>query len=99
MICSVSFVLVPSVLVVDVLSIVLALRVHVVFVVSASIFATLDNSVHQLQLVSWVAIRELGVADTLGRKHEFDCLRIHADTSQNVFARNELSKKIASLVE
>ena len=47
----------------------------------SSVFASLDDSVHELQLVSWVAVWELCVANALSSQHEFYSLGIHSLSS------------------
>ena len=65
----------------------------------SSVFASLDDSVHELQLVSWVAVWELCVANALSSQHEFYSLGIHSLSSKHVPAWDQLAEEIACLVK
>ena len=65
----------------------------------SSVFASLDDSVHELQLVPWVAVWELCVANALGSEHKFHCFGVHTLPSQDFRAWDQLTEEIACLVE
>ena len=76
--------LVPAILVVHIFSVILTLRVHIVFMMPACILTTLNNSVQQLQFVARVAIWEFCVANALGSEYKLHCFGVHTLASQDV---------------
>ena len=66
---------------------------------SASVFSSFDDSVHELQLVSWVAVWELCVANALCGKHKFHSLGIHSLSSKHCPAWDQLAEEITCLVK
>ena len=65
----------------------------------ASVFSSFDDSVHELQLVSWVAVWELCVANALSSKHKFYSLGIHSLSSKHCSAWDQLAEEITCLVK
>ena len=51
--------LISAVLIAYVFSIIFAFRIHIILVMSASIFTALNNRVHEFQLIAWIAIWEI----------------------------------------
>ena len=66
---------------------------------SASVFSAFDDSVHELQLVSWVAVWELCVANALSGQHKFYSLGIHSHSSKHGSAWDQLAEEIACLIK
>ena len=86
-------------LIADVFSIIFSFRINIILVMSTSIFTTLNNRIHEFQLVTWIAIWEICFDLLMHPEHVFDSLNSHTFSTQDSAAWNKLALQFTSLVE